>query len=162
MSLKKSKVSSPKVSPFIFKWMLNLYPPFLFGRIRIKHVAKDFQHVQVVVRKSIFNKNLSQSVFGGTMFSAADPFFALMYWQNFAHQYNRKVKVWLKSAEIQYKRPAMTDLTLDFYISQEDVEAAKYAIEANGKYTKVHEVELKDKNGNVSAVVKLEPYVGLP
>lgn len=162
MILKKPKVRSPKVSPFVFKWMMNLYPPFLFGRIRVNYVAKDFQHIQVKVRKSLFNKNLSRSVFGGTMFSAADPFFALMYWQNFAHQYDRKVKVWLKSAEIQYKRPAMTDLILDFRITQEDVEAAKEAIESKGKFTKYHEVELKDKEGKVSAVVKLEPYVGLP
>ena len=85
-----------------------------------------------------------------------------MYWQNFAHQYKQKVKVWLKSAEIQYRKPAMTDLTLDFRITQADVEEAKQAIEIKGKYTKIHEVELIDKEGKVSALVKLEPYVGLP
>ena len=162
MSLKSPKERIPKVSPFVFKWMMNLYPPFLFGRIRVKYVSDDFQHIQVIVRKSLFNKNLSRSVFGGTMFAAADPFYALMYWQNFAHQFKQKVKVWLKSAEIQYRKPAMTDLTLDFRITQADVEEAKQAIESKGKYTKIHEVELIDKEGKVSALVKLEPYVGLP
>ena len=41
-------------------------------------------------------------------------------------------------------------------------EEAKQAIEIKGKYTKIHEVELIDKEGKVSALVKLEPYVGLP
>lgn len=142
--------------------MMNFYPPFLFGRVRVKKVAKDFKFVQVRVKKSLLNKNLSGSMFGGTMFSAADPFYALMYWQNFAHQYDQKVRVWLKSAEIKYKRPAIKDMYLDFSISQEDVLEVKKGLEKHGKHNKEHLVFLKDKLGNTYAEVKLVVYVGLP
>ncbi len=151
-----------KISPFLFRWMMNLYPPFLFGRVRIKKVSSDFKHIQVCVRSSVFNKNLSGTLFGGTMFSAADPFYALMYWQNFAHQYKQKVRVWLKAADIKYKRPANKDMYLDFNLTQADIEQAKHALETLGKFNKAHEVELRDKQGNVYASVKLIVYVGLP
>ena len=96
------------------------------------------------------------------MFSAADPFYALMYWQNFAHQYQQKVRVWLKAADIKYKRPANKDMYLDFNLTQADIEQAKHALETLGKFNKAHEVELRDKQGNVYASVKLIVYVGLP
>lgn len=96
------------------------------------------------------------------MFSAADPFYALMYWQNFAHQYKQKVRVWLKAADIKYKRPANKDMYLDFKLTQADIEQAKHALETLGKFNKEHEVELRDKQGNVYASVRLIVYVGLP
>jgi acyl-coenzyme A thioesterase PaaI-like protein len=151
-----------KISPFLFRWMMNLYPPFLFGRVRIKKVSSDFKHIEVCVRSSVFNKNLSGTLFGGTMFSAADPFYALMYWQNFAHQYKQKVRVWLKAADIKYKRPANKDMYLDFKLTQADIEQAKHALEILGKFNKEHEVELRDKQGNVYASVRLIVFVGLP
>ncbi len=141
--------------------MMNLYPPFLFGRVRIKHVSTDFQTIKVKIKKSLLNKNLSGTLFGGTMFSAADPFYALMYWQNFAHQYNMKVRVWLKSAEIKYKKPADEDMFLTFNITQNDVEEAKLALADIGKHNKEHHVELKNKEGEICATVRLVTYVGL-
>jgi len=123
-----------KVSPFIFKWMMNFYPPFLFGRVRVKSVSADFKQV----------------------------FYALMYWQNFAHQYDMKVRVWLKSAEIKYKKPADEDMFLDFKITQEDIEEAMDSLQKRGKHNKEHHVELKNKKGEVCATVSLVTYVGMP
>lgn len=151
-----------KVSPFIFKLMMNLYPPFLFGRVSVREVSSDFKYLRVRVKKSLLNKNLSGTLFGGTMFSAADPFYALMYWQCFAHQFDMKVRVWLKSAEIQYRKPADEDMFLDFSITQEDLKEAKIQLEERGKHNKEHEVLLKNRKGEICAVVRLVTYVGMP
>jgi acyl-coenzyme A thioesterase PaaI-like protein len=149
-----------KIPSWIFKLMMNLYPPFLFGRVRIQKVSKDYKNVEVCIKKSLLNKNLSGTLFGGTLFSAADPFYALMYWQNFAHQFNWKVRVWLKSAEIKYKKPAVGNMYLQFILSQEAIEAAKADLEIQGKHNQNHEVLIKNKAGEVCAVVNLVTYVG--
>lgn len=149
-----------KISAFLFKWSMRLYPPFFFMRIKVKEVSKDFKYIKVEIAKSIFNKNLSGTMFGGTLFAASDPFFALMYWQNFAHQYNMKVRVWLKSAEIKYKKPAIGKIYIDFKLTQEDVEQAKKDLAEFGKHNKTHQVELKNKKNEVCAVVDLVTYVG--
>lgn len=150
-----------KFSPFWFRILMNFYPPYFFGRVKIQYVSKDFQEIKVRIRASIFNKNLSGTMFGGTLFSAADPFYPLMYWQNFAHQYNQKVSVWLKSAEIQYKRPATGSIYLHFKITQEDILEAKKALDEVGKFNKLHEVLLLNEKQELCARVNLVSYVGL-
>lgn len=155
-------MSKPKaVSPFWFKVAMNLYPPFLFSRTKVIYVKEDFKQVQIMIKKSLLNKNLSGTIFGGTMFSASDPFFALMYWQNFAKQYNMNVQVWLKSARIKYIKPAVEDIYINFELKQEDIEAAKKDLKEIGKHNKEHVVELKNKQGELYAVVHINTYVGL-
>ena len=151
-----------RVSPFLFKLMMGLYPPFFFGRVRVKEVSADFMHIKVCVKRSILNNNLSGTMFGGTLFSSADPFYALMYWQVFAHRYNRKVKVCLKSAEIKYKRPAIGNIYLHFDLSEEHILQAKEDLDTKGKHNQSHEVLLKNEKGEVCAVVNAVTYVGLP
>lgn len=141
--------------------MMGLYPPFLFGRVRVKEVSDDFMYIKVCAKRSLLNNNLSGTMFGGTLFSAADPFFALMYWQVFAHRYDRKVKVWLKSAEIKYKKPAIGNITLEFRLTEEDILKAKQDLENKGKHNQTHEVFLKNVKGEVCAVVNAVTYVGL-
>lgn len=150
-----------RVSPFIFKWMMNLYPPFLFGRIRVKKVSNDFTYIRVKINSSLLNKNLSSTLFGGTMFSAADPFYALMYWQIFAHRYDQRVRVWLKAANIKYVQPAIGNQILEFRLQEEDILSAKEALDKKGKYVKTHEVLIKNKHQEISAIVQLDTYVGL-
>lgn len=155
------KKKAPRISPFIFKLMMNLYPPFLFGRVRVKRVSKDFKYMHIRIKKSLLNYNLSGTIFGGTLFSAADPWFPLMYWQNFAIQYNQHVQVWLKKADIKYIKPAETDMDLYFSIEQEDIEKAKEALDTKGKYTPTHQVEIVDKSKNLCALVYIGVYVGV-
>ena len=149
-----------KLSSWAFKFLLNLYPPFFFGRIRIKRVSKDYKEIDVRVRKSIWNKNLASTIFGGTIFSAADPFYPLMYWQSFAHKYNEHVYVWLKSAEIQYLKPADSSLLLRFRISEEDIEAAYTSLRERGKHNAHHEVLAYNQENVLCARVKIVAYIG--
>ena len=109
-----------KLTPKNAKWILNLYPPFLFNRIRIQSISSDFTDVKVIIKKSIWNKNLAGTIFGGTLFSAADPFIAVMYWQIFDIRFHKKIIVWLKSAEIHYKIPADSAISLHFKIDEEE------------------------------------------
>lgn len=151
-----------KISPRKAKFLLNLYPPFLFNRIRIQSISKDFTEVKVKIKKSIWNKNMAGTIFGGTLFSAADPFIAVMYWQIFSIRFDQKIIVWLKGAEIVYKKPSATDMFLYFKIEEEDILLAKKTLEEKGKHFSEYLVELKNTNGEVCAVVKLNSYLGNP
>ncbi len=155
--MKLNKLSSSK-----FKFMMNLYPPFFFNRIRIKEVSQDFQEIKIVLKKSIFNINGSGTIFGGALFAAADPFFPLMYLQIFGNQLSTDVQVWTKSAHIQFKKPVLENVFLNFIISNQDIEEAKKALNELGKHNKTHSVELKNKAGEVCAVVDIVTYIGIP
>ena len=104
-----------KVPRFLLKTVLNLFPPLLFNRIVLKEINKDFTEMKVVLRRALFNINFHKTIFGGSIFSACDPYFPTMYYHIFANK-NRKLIIWLKSAEIQYLKPADTSLKLQFEI----------------------------------------------
>ena len=156
---KQKKVRT--VNHKIFKFFMNLYPPLLANRVKIKYVSKDFKELKLVVKKSLFNKNLAGTIFGGTIFSAADPFHAVMYWQIFAHEYNMNVRVWLKSADISYKRPSETNLYYHFKITDADIAKAKNALDERGRYFVTHTIDAKNKVGEICATINLTTYIGL-
>ncbi|MGB1248035.1 MAG: DUF4442 domain-containing protein [Chitinophagales bacterium] len=150
----------PKISPRVFKRMLNWYLPFIFNRIKVKRISADYHEMDVLLKKSFFNKNLAGTIFGGSIFSAADPFFPLMFWQIFAHRYNEHIQVWTKSAEIKFIKPADTNLKLEFRVTEEEVLEAKRMLAENGKYSITHQIELLNTRGEVAALATVVSYLG--
>src|SRR5690606_39605827 len=84
------------------KWVMRLYPPFFFQRIWVRRFEKGFTGVEVKINRSLLNRNYNGSIFGGTIFAAADPFFALLFDQRLQRK-GFKTVLWLKSETIQYK-----------------------------------------------------------
>ena len=66
--------------------------------------------MNVSLKRSFTNINYYKSIFGGSIFSACDPFFPIMYYHIFKE---KKLIVWTKSAEIQYLSPAKSSLKLN-------------------------------------------------
>jgi acyl-coenzyme A thioesterase PaaI-like protein len=143
------------------KLLLNLFPPFLFNRIRVLEIRDGFRRCRVRVRPSRLTRNLQGTTFGGTIFSAADPFHALLYWQVLAHR-GLRVQAWLKSARIEYRRPAASALTFDFALTEADILEAEERLGRDGRFSKVHRTEAIDEEGRVCAVVDTEVYLRLP
>jgi acyl-coenzyme A thioesterase PaaI-like protein len=142
-------------------WVLNLFPPLLFNRIWVSRIEPGFRACTVRVARSLLTRNLHGTTFGGTIFSAADPYYAVMYWQILA-RLGYRVQVWLQRASIEYHRPAATTLTLEFRLSQEEVDEAVAALEADGRFRKEHVIEARDREGQLCATAKTEVYLRLP
>lgn len=147
-----------KVSPKTLKWALRFYPPLFFQRIWVVAFGKDFMNVEVKIKKSIFNTNYNKSIFGGTIFSATDPFYALIFDQLLRIR-GFKTRVWLKSASIQYLKPGRTDLYFKIIISTEDVAEAEVALVKVGKFIKTYQIEIFNKQGEICAKAENEVYV---
>ena len=147
-----------KIPKFAIKFVLNIFPPLLFNRIVLKEISDDFMQMRVVIRRALFNINFHKTRFGGTIFSACDPYFPTMYYHIFAKK-NRKLIIWLKSAEIQYLRPADTSLKLHFIITKEDIALAEKALDEIGKFEIWHTVEAINKKGIVCAKAKMLVYL---
>jgi len=147
-----------QIPKFTIKFVLNIFPPLLFNRIVLKEISDDFLEMRVVLRRALFNINFHKTIFGGSIFSACDPYFPTMYYHIFANK-NRKLIIWLKSAEIQYLRPADTSLKLHFKITKEDVALAEKALDKVGKIEIWHNVEAINKKGIVCAKAKMLVYL---
>lgn len=147
-----------KVSERTLKWVMRLYPPLLFQRIWVKKFHKDFKGVDVKIVRSILNRNYNASIFGGTIYAASDPFFALLFDQIFKRK-GYKTRVWLKSASIDYIKPGRTSLYFQIKITEKEIDQAKNDLDNLGKFIKKFPMEIKDSEGVLCAQVINEVYV---
>jgi acyl-coenzyme A thioesterase PaaI-like protein len=147
-----------KVSAKVLKWVLRFYPPLFFQIIWIQRFDKNFKSVEVKIFKSILNTNYNNSIFGGTIFAASDPFYAILFDQILAIR-GFKTRVWLKSASIQYLKPGHSNLYFKIEISEIDIEEAIHVLNTIGKFVKAFPLEIYNKKGELCAIVNNEIYI---
>ena len=114
--------------------------------------------MDVKINKSLFNKNYNSSIFGGTIYAATDPFYALLFDQLLQRK-GFKVRVWLKSASIQYLKPGRTDLFFTVLVTNEMLNEAILALNTVGKFVKAYPMEIKNSSGELCATVMNEVYI---
>src|SRR5476651_1315089 len=147
------------ISEKSLKWVIRFYPPLFFQRIQVTAFSLGFRGVNVRIKKSRFNKNYNGSIFGGTLFSAADPFYPLLFHQIFKRK-GYKVIVWLKSAQVSYLKPAATDMFFSINIDDDTISAAEAALNKDeGKYTQIFPIEILNKQSELCVLVNAEVYV---
>ena len=132
--------------------------PFFFQRVWVKKFEKNFRGVEVKIAKSIINGNYNKSIFGGTIFSATDPFYAVLFDQVLQRK-GYKIRVWLKSASINYLKPGRTNLYFKVNLSDADIAEAEEALLKVGKFVKSFPMEITHKNAELCATVQNEVYI---
>ena len=146
------------MSEGVQKWVMRLYPPLLFQRIWVIKFDKGFRGVEVKVKKSFLNKNYNGSIFGGTIFSAADPFYPVLFSQILIHK-GYKVRAWTHSSAVRFRRPSKTDLHFNIKISEEDIKQCEQVLNDAGKYRKTALIEIYDDNGQLCVSVLIKFYI---
>ena len=144
---------------FFLKLSLNIFPPLFFNRIALKSISSDYREINVILKKSIFNINYYKSIYGGSIFSACDPYFPIMYYHIFK---NRKLIVWVKSAEINYIKPAYSSLKLNFKIQDSQIKEIEQALFKNGKHEIINEVKAINLENVICAEAKITVYLRDP
>jgi len=145
-----------QLGPKAFKFVLNLYPPFLFSRTRVRYISADWREVEVRLHKSLLTRNYVGTTFGGSMYGATDPFYMLMLIRILGIKNHI---IWDKGAEIDFRRPARSDLTFHFVIRDEDLENIQHELEASGKAVPEFEVSGVDATGEICVVIKKLIYI---
>ena len=146
------------VSEKTLKWGLCLYPPLLFQRIWIQRFHAGCRGVDVKINKSLFNKNYNGSIFGGTIYAATDPIFAILFDQILQRE-GFKVRVWLKSASIQYLKPGRSDLYFTAIVTDDMLNEAIETLNTVGKFVKAYPMEIMNDKGELCATVLNEVYI---
>ncbi|MBE9583665.1 DUF4442 domain-containing protein [Mucilaginibacter sp. JRF] len=146
------------VSENTLKWAMRFYPPLLFQRIWLKKVEPGFTGLSVRINKSILNKNYNKTIFGGTIFAAADPFYPVLFHQLFSHK-GYKVIAWLKSSAIQYLKPARTDLNFSIKLTDNDIALVERDLKYNGKHVKTYAIDMYDINNELCVSLTNEIYL---
>lgn len=139
-----------KTSAASIRWMLNLWPPFLFQGIRVLDIENEFLSARIRVRRSILTRNLMGTTFGGALASAADPFYPILYWRWLSSR-GYSTTCWIRQMNIEFVRPADHNAELHFKISEAQCETARLGIETKGRIDLEDEVEATLPGGEVAA-----------
>lgn len=140
---------------WVMKWVLNLWPPFLFSGIRIVYLSSDFREAKVELRMRPWNKNAVGAHFGGSLYSMTDPFYMLMLMPQLGDQYY----VWDKKAEIEYVKPGKGVVFAEFHINEAMVDDIIVNTAGGEKYLPEYSVLVKDKDGDLVARLNRQLYV---
>ena len=146
------------VSENMLKWAMRFYPPLFFQRIWVIKFDRGFTGVHVKISKSFLNVNYNRTIFGGTIFSASDPFFALLFDQILQRR-GLKCRVWLRSAEIRYLKPGATNLYFTISLSEEQIKEAETILVTEGKFVKAYPMNIFSSEGLLCATVINEVYI---
>jgi acyl-coenzyme A thioesterase PaaI-like protein len=146
------------VSEGVLKWAINFYPPLFFQRIRVVEFEKGYRAARVKISKSFLNKNYNNAIFGGTMFSAADPLYPVLFSQLLVRK-GYQIRAWSRSAGIRFLKPCKTDMYFEIRISDEQLAACENQLKSTGKSRKSYPIEIFDKNKQLCVVAIIEVYV---
>ncbi len=144
-----------RVTPGMFRVVMNCWPPFIGMRIHIEHIAPDWRHVRMRMKLGFSNKNYVGTHFGGGLFAMADPYYMIMM----MHQLDSGYVVWDKSARIDFVSPGRTTVYADFHLTQEQVDEVKQMTADGSKFEPTYAVDVVGTDGRVVARVEKTLYI---
>lgn len=139
----------------LFRWFLNIWPPFLGAGIVISKLSHDFRYARVELKKAWWNKNAVGTAYGGSLFSMTDPFYMLLLGANLGKEY----LVWDQAAEITFVAPGKTRLYCEFFITESLLQDIETHTQAGDKHLPEMTVLVKDSEDNLVAKVTRVIYV---
>ena len=143
------------MNPKLFRFLLNVYPPYLGTGIVIKHVADDYTRMSVQMKSRFYNRNYVGTHFGGSLYAMTDPFYMLMLIQILGPDYI----VWDKSASIKFVKPGRGTVTADFHVKEELIKKIKNKTVEGRVYLPALTVPIRDKDKEIVAMVVKTLYI---
>lgn len=140
---------------YLFRRLINSWPPLFFAGIAAKSISDDYRAVEVVLKLRWYNRNNVGVHYGGSLFSMTDPWYMLMLMQNLGKEYY----VWDKLASIDYIAPGRGAVRARFQIDDALLDDVRAKTASGEKYLPEFQVDILDENKKLVARVKRTLYV---
>jgi len=138
-----------------FRTLMNWYPMYFGTGGKVLFWSGDSQEVHLRLRLNPWTYNYVGTIFGGSMFSASDPFYMIMLMNNLGNDY----VVWDKSAQIRFRKPAKQTLYAKFLLDDALLEEIKQEIAAKQELEKAFVIQWFDKNGTLHSEIERTCYI---
>lgn len=138
-----------------FRTVMNWYPMYFGTGGKILFWSGDSREVHLRLRRNVWTYNYVGTIFGGSLFAAADPFYMLMLLQILGKQY----VVWDKSASIRFRKPGRKTLYARYEITDGQLDSIRQDVAVNGQTEQTFTLKWLDKEGVVHAEIERLCYV---
>ena len=143
---KLAKIASKFISKSkVMKYGFNLSPMYRRTSAKVTYISEDFSKIQIKLPYSYKNANYVNTIFGGSMFSAVDPFPMTQLMNLIGDDY----VIWDKAAEIFFRRPAKEDLYAEFTYSIEELDEIKQKAKAKNEFEIIKTTQLTNKDKSI-------------
>lgn len=138
-----------------FRSLMNWYPMYFGTGGKILFWSADSTEVHLRLRLNLWTYNYVGTIFGGSMFSASDPFYMVMLLRVLGPSF----VVWDKSATIKFKKPARSTLYAKLEITNPLLEEIRVRVKEHGHTTHDFIIQWIDKDGLVNAEMQRHCYI---
>ncbi|MEV0433426.1 DUF4442 domain-containing protein [Nocardia sp. NPDC050413] len=146
----------PGTSTRFYRAAFNVFPPYLFGGVRVKSIAPDWTSAHITYTIRWWNRNSpNRAAFGGTLYSMTDPFFAILAYG----QLGRGYRIWNTTGSIEFLTPGRGTVATDISLSTEEVAAIREATADGAKSLTQHTAQIFDRDGTLVARAGQTLYV---
>jgi acyl-coenzyme A thioesterase PaaI-like protein len=139
----------------VLRWRFNRFPAFRGTGGRITFIDRHFREVRLEIPLSRRTRNYVGTIFGGSMYGAADPIYMILLIKRLGRGY----VVWDKAASIRFRAPGRSALYAHFRLDDEEVERIRALLETEPAVERVYTVELVDREGKVHATIEKTIHV---
>lgn len=139
----------------MYRHYFNFFPSYRGSGGRVVHIAADWSEVIAKLPLNWRTRNYVGSIFGGSLYAAADPIFMLQLIKILGDNY----VVWDKAAAIRFVRPGVRTLYARFEITEELLAEVRAAVAEQKEYVKILYANWVDEDGTVYAAVEKTLYI---
>ena len=142
-------------STWKFRQMVNWVPAYFGTGGKVLFWADDSSEVHIRLRLWLRTRNYVGTLFGGSIFAAADPFYMIMLIKALGSSY----VVWDKAAHVRFKKPGQSTLYAVLKISAQDILAIRDQVRDCGHASKTFAIHWIDNNQVVHAEIERQCYI---
>ena len=142
-------------SPRLFRFILNVYPPYLGTGVWIDRISEDWREVDVSMKLRWYNRNAMKTHFGGSLYSMVDPHLMLMLMQILGRGYI----VWDKAAGIDFLKPGRGRVAAQLRITDDMLAEIHAGLTRKKKVTPHYAIDILDESAEVVARICKTLYV---
>ena len=137
------------------RWGFNVFPAWRGTGARVTYIASDWKEVRVRLPLSWRTRNYVGTIFGGSLYGAADPMYMIML----IHILGPGYTVWDKAASIRFLKPGRSTLYARFELTDGEIAEIRRTLETAPKTERVYVVSLEDASGVVHATVEKTVHI---
>ncbi|PHV09757.1 DUF4442 domain-containing protein [Chitinimonas sp. BJB300] len=138
-----------------FRWLINLWPPFLLTGVHATRVSTDYRTAEVSLKLHWYNRNYVGTHFGGSLFVMTDPWYMLMLMQILGRDYY----VWDQSASIDFVAPGRGTVRAKFEIDEAILTEIQARTADGEKYLPQFNINIVDDKEQLVAQVRKTIYI---
>ncbi|GAB3022283.1 DUF4442 domain-containing protein [Spirosoma pulveris] len=138
-----------------FRQVMNWYPMYFGTGGKILFWSGDSREVHLRLRRNLWTYNYVGTIFGGSLFAAADPFYMLMLLRILGKSY----VVWDKTGSIRFRKPGRQTLYARFDITDQQLDTIRRAVAENGQTEQTFTLDWVDADGVVHAQIERLCYI---